>query len=58
VRGLDAYMDTWELFFRCADRPVAFDFTEVEITAGSDVSVRDSDRKVHQPRRDGKAREA
>jgi ketosteroid isomerase-like protein len=38
ARGLDAYMATWETFFSWSDRPVAFDFTEVEITAGSDVA--------------------
>jgi uncharacterized protein (TIGR02246 family) len=38
ARGLDAYMATWETFFKWADKPVAFDFTEVEITAGRDVA--------------------
>lgn len=37
-RGLDAYMQTWELFFSCAEKPVAFGFEDVEITAGSDVA--------------------
>jgi uncharacterized protein (TIGR02246 family) len=36
-RGLDAYMATWELFFACAEKPVAFDFDDVQITAGNDV---------------------
>jgi len=37
-RGLEAYMATWELFFSCAERPVAFDFHDMEITAGKDVA--------------------
>ncbi len=37
-RGLDAYMATWETFFFCAERPVAFDFRDIEITAGKDVA--------------------
>ena len=37
-RGLDAYMATWEMFYPCQARPVAFDFEEVEVTAGSDVA--------------------
>lgn len=37
-RGLDAYMATWETFFSRAERPVAFDFDDVKITAGKDVA--------------------
>jgi uncharacterized protein (TIGR02246 family) len=37
-RGLDAYMASWELFFSCAPKPVAFDFHDIEITAGEDVA--------------------
>jgi uncharacterized protein (TIGR02246 family) len=37
-RGLDAYMASWELFFSCAEKPVAFDFHDIEITAGADVA--------------------
>jgi uncharacterized protein (TIGR02246 family) len=37
-RGLDAYMATWQLFYPSQVRPIAFDFDEVEITAGSDVA--------------------
>jgi uncharacterized protein (TIGR02246 family) len=37
-RGIDAYMATWETFFNSAEKPVMFDFTDVEITAGSDVA--------------------
>jgi len=37
-RGLDAYMATWEEFFSCAEKPVAFDFHDVQVTAGNDVA--------------------
>lgn len=37
-RGLDAYMATWETFFEFAEKPVAFDFHDVAVTAGSDVA--------------------
>jgi|SRR3984957_15419980 uncharacterized protein (TIGR02246 family) len=37
-RGLDAYMVTWDLFFSCAERPVAFDFHDVKVTCGADVA--------------------
>jgi uncharacterized protein (TIGR02246 family) len=37
-RGIDAYMTTWETFFESAEKPVMFHFTDVEITAGSDVA--------------------
>jgi ketosteroid isomerase-like protein len=37
-RGLDAYMTTWDKFFSCSERPVAFDFHDVNITAGEGVA--------------------
>jgi uncharacterized protein (TIGR02246 family) len=37
-QGLDAYMKTWEVFFSSAEKPVAFDFHGVRITAGKDVA--------------------
>jgi ketosteroid isomerase-like protein len=37
-RGIDAYMATWETFFDSAEKPVMFHFTDVEITAGSQVA--------------------
>jgi len=37
-KGLDAYMATWETFFSRAEKPVAFDFRDVKITAGTDVA--------------------
>ena len=37
-RGLDAYMATWEKFLSCSEKPVAFDFHDLKITAGKDVA--------------------
>jgi uncharacterized protein (TIGR02246 family) len=37
-QGLEAYMATWETFFSRAEKPVAFDFHDVKITAGTDVA--------------------
>jgi uncharacterized protein (TIGR02246 family) len=37
-RGLDAYMATWETFFTSAEKPVAFNLSDVKITAGNDVA--------------------
>jgi ketosteroid isomerase-like protein len=37
-QGLDAYMATWETFFAHVERPVAFDFHDVKITAREGVA--------------------
>src|SRR5271155_2411989 len=37
-RGIDAYMATWETFLASSEKPVTFHFTDVEITAGSEVA--------------------
>ena len=37
-RGITAYMATWQTFFASSAKPVAFDFEDVEITAGDDVA--------------------
>jgi ketosteroid isomerase-like protein len=37
-RGLDAYMASWETFFSRAEKPVAFDFHDVTVTAGEEVA--------------------
>lgn len=37
-RGLDAYMDTWELFYKSQVKPVVFNFDDIQITAGEDVA--------------------
>jgi uncharacterized protein (TIGR02246 family) len=37
-RGLDAYMATWEAFFSSVEKPVAFDFHDVQVTCGQDIA--------------------
>jgi uncharacterized protein (TIGR02246 family) len=37
-RGLDAYMETWKIFFPCQAKPIEFRFEETQITAGKDVA--------------------
>jgi uncharacterized protein (TIGR02246 family) len=37
-RGLDAYMATWETFFRAVEKPVAFNLSDVQVTCGSEVA--------------------
>jgi ketosteroid isomerase-like protein len=37
-RGIDAYMATWDLFLSMSEKPVKFDFTDIEVTAGADVA--------------------
>jgi ketosteroid isomerase-like protein len=37
-RGLDAYMETWKLFFPSQARPIEFRFEDTRITAGKDVA--------------------
>jgi uncharacterized protein (TIGR02246 family) len=37
-RGIEDYMATWELFFGSVEKPVGFSFTDIEVTAGTDVA--------------------
>jgi uncharacterized protein (TIGR02246 family) len=37
-RGLDAYRETWKLFYSSQPEPVAFDFKRLDIVAGADVA--------------------
>lgn len=37
-RGLDAYMETWERFLSWSEKPVAFDFHDLNINAGKEVA--------------------
>ena len=37
-KGIEAYKKTWDLFFSWSHDPVVFDFTAMNITAGSDVA--------------------
>ena len=36
--GLDAYRETWDLFFSCSGDPVRFEIQEMDVTAGADVA--------------------
>ena len=38
LRGLDAYMKSWKLFFANVAKPVTFNFEDIEITSGADVA--------------------
>jgi uncharacterized protein (TIGR02246 family) len=37
-RGIDAYTETWRVFFANVAKPVTFTFEDIEITAGTDVA--------------------
>jgi uncharacterized protein (TIGR02246 family) len=37
-KGIDAYKQSWNLFFSWSSEPVPFTITEMNITAGSDVA--------------------
>jgi ketosteroid isomerase-like protein len=37
-KGIKAYEQTWELFFRCNKPGAPFDFQELTVTAGQDVA--------------------
>lgn len=37
-RGIDAYKDTWALFYSTQPEPVAFDIKRLDIVAGADVA--------------------
>lgn len=37
-RGLDAYMETWKIFYPSQARPITFYFEQIEVTAGEDVA--------------------
>jgi ketosteroid isomerase-like protein len=37
-KGIEAYKQTWDLFFRCHKPGAAFDIQELAVTAGQDVA--------------------
>jgi ketosteroid isomerase-like protein len=37
-RGIEAYMESWKLFYAFAPKPVMFDFDDLYIHAGSEVA--------------------
>ena len=54
-RGLDAYMDTWQLFFSSnPERPIPFRFEDIEVTANSDVAFATARGKCVDVHRDGR----
>jgi uncharacterized protein (TIGR02246 family) len=38
VRGIDAYRDSWPVFFEYQASDAVFEFEELEVTAGSDIA--------------------
>jgi uncharacterized protein (TIGR02246 family) len=38
INGIDAYRESWELFFSWTAQPFPFDIAEMHITAGEDVA--------------------
>lgn len=38
LKGIEAYKESWDLFFSCNNDPVVFDVSEMNITAGADVA--------------------
>jgi len=53
-RGIDEYMATWDTFFSFAEKPVRFDFTNIEITAGVEVAFATAVGHCVTIRRDGR----
>jgi ketosteroid isomerase-like protein len=37
-RGIDAYMETWKIFYAYAPKPVTFNFDDIQIHAGDEVA--------------------
>jgi uncharacterized protein (TIGR02246 family) len=37
-RGIEAYRETWDLFFSWSSDPIPFDITDMSVTAGNDVA--------------------
>ena len=37
-RGLNAYMETWKIFYQSQARPITFYFEHIEVTAAEDVA--------------------
>jgi uncharacterized protein (TIGR02246 family) len=56
TKGIEAYRKTWEMFFSWSDRPIPFDFAEMNITAGDDVAFVVATLHCAEPGPDGAAR--
>jgi ketosteroid isomerase-like protein len=52
--GIEAYKETWDLFFSCSGDPVIFDFNTMDIFAGSDAAFVVATMRCTEPRPDGR----
>ena len=53
--GLDAYRKSWDFFFSCSRDPIRFEFQEMDVMAGADVSFAFASMRCEGPGSDGKA---
>jgi len=49
-KGLDAYRRSWDLFYSWMTEPVVFNFSDVAVTAGTDVAFCDGTRALRSAR--------
>ncbi len=52
-RGLDAYMATWDTFFSCNEKPIAFSFHDIDITCGAEVAFATATGRCTTPNANG-----
>lgn len=38
-KGIDAYRETWSLFYSARTEPIAFDIQRMDVVAGADVAL-------------------
>jgi uncharacterized protein (TIGR02246 family) len=57
LKGIEAYKKSWDLFFSWSSKPVPFDLTEMNITAGSDVAFAVATMRCAEPRANGEPKE-
>lgn len=55
-KGMEAYKETWDLFFSCSGDPVVFNILSMTITAGSDVAFVVATMHCTEPGADGERR--
>jgi uncharacterized protein (TIGR02246 family) len=51
--GIEAYKQTWDLFFSCANDPIVFDIDSMTVTAASDVAFVVATMHCTEPGADG-----
>ena len=54
VRGLDAYRESWKLFFSWSAEPILFEIQRLSVTAGTDVAFAVATMGCAEPGPDGK----